>query len=269
MMAGLLMVWVAPAFGHDMFLVLPTHHVPSHSEVTVALYNGTFEESLNTIDRGRMVDVTIADGGGVVTQPDPSQWREEGNATLLTFKTGLPGTYVVGVSTAPKVIELSAADFNEYLEHDGVVDILAQRERGGQLGRPARERYAKHVKTVLQVGDLLTDYHTQLLGYPVEIVPQTNPAALAVGDTLRVLVMANGAPAANQMLYASCTGCSGDGGDAGHGEIFAARTDPHGLAGFGISQPGRWYVRLIRMVEVIDGDVDYESNWATLTFEVE
>jgi len=32
---------------------------------------------------------------------------------------------------------------------------------------------------------------------------------------------------------------------------------------------GRWYVRTIHMVETTDeADVDYESNWATLTFQV-
>jgi hypothetical protein len=35
-----------------------------------------------------------------------------------------------------------------------------------------------------------------------------------------------------------------------------------------ITRSGRWYLRLIRMLPSDDEGVDYESNWATLTFEV-
>ncbi len=265
---ALLATAVAPVSAHDMFLVLPSHHLPSHTAVTVALYNGTFSESLNIIDRARMVDVSIVDGAGKVSHPPASSWSEQGKQTLLTLETGLPGTYLVGVSTAPNVIELSAEEFNEYLEHDGVVDTLEQRRRAGRLDLPVRERYAKHVKTVLQVGDILTDYYTQLLGYPVEIVPQINPGILRVGDRLRLLVLADGAPAPGQLLYAGDEGHTTASTGDSHREPISARTDSRGLAEIEISRPGRWYVRLIRMVEVIDGDVDYESNWATLTFEV-
>ena len=41
-----------------------------------------------------------------------------------------------------------------------------------------------------------------------------------------------------------------------------------GIFSFEISHQGRWYVRLIRMVPVPEEGVDYESNWATLTFDV-
>ena len=121
----------------------------------------------------------------------------------------------------------------------------------------------------LQVGDLATDHHTQWLGYPVEIVPQQNPAALEVGDTLEILVLADGAPVAGQLVYASHAGFHDHGSDGEHREAVSTRTDARGLAGIELTHAGRWYVRLIRMLEVLEGDVDYVSNWATLTFEIE
>jgi hypothetical protein len=48
----------------------------------------------------------------------------------------------------------------------------------------------------------------------------------------------------------------------------SGRTDATGVGRFEITAEGRWYVRLIRMVGSKAEGVDYESNWATLTFEI-
>ena len=257
-----------PLMGHDMFLVLQNHDVAAISEVTIELFNGTFDKSENSIDRDRMTDVSVIDGKGEVTHPATGQWRDANNITYLDFKTGEPGTYVVGVSTGERMIELSAEDFNEYLRHDGVLDVLAAREKEGILQQPARERYSKHVKTILQVGEVPTETYLQLLAYPIEIVPQTNPADLQVGDTLKVLVLAEGQPLAGQLVYASYEGFRGHDDGGGHQEAVKTKTHDHGVAEIDISHSGRWYVRLIRMVPVDEAGADYESNWATLTFQV-
>ena len=143
-----------------------------------------------------------------------------------------------------------------------------QRKAGGILDRPANERYAKHVKTILQVGDAATNVYSTLLGYPIEIVPQANPADLQPGDFLKVLIMADGAPAADQLVYASFAGYHSHDETGGHQEAVSSRTNDRGVAEIEITQAGRWYVRLIRMLPVNEEGVDYESNWATLTFQV-
>jgi uncharacterized GH25 family protein len=256
------------AWGHDMFLVVPDHNVPAKSDVTVSLYNGTFDKSENAIDRERMIDVSVVDGTGQVSNPAAKQWREEGTVTLLDLRTGSPGTYVVGISTKARMIELGAEEFNDYLKHDGVADILEQRKKAGTLDRPAKERYSKHVKTILQVGEATTDSYAQQLGYPLEIVPLANPATLRPGATLEVRVLADGEPIAEQLVYASHEGFHSHDESGDHREAVKTRTDKSGVAGIEISRPGRWYVRLIRMLPVSEDGVDYESNWATLTFQV-
>ena len=145
---GLMVLVVGTLSAHDMFLKLSTYFLAPNSEATVALINGTFAQSENAITRDRMLDVSIVNGEGAVQHPDTSQWRDEDKRTLLDFTTGAAGTYVVGVSTAPRMIELSAEDFNGYLCHDGVLNVLAAREDDGTLNEPARERYSKHVKAL-------------------------------------------------------------------------------------------------------------------------
>jgi uncharacterized GH25 family protein len=254
---------------HDMFLVLPDHSLPLGSRVEVALYNGTFDNSENAIARDRMIDVSVVDGAGQLSHPAAGQWRDEGTAAVLDLETGPAGTYLVGVSTAPNMIELTAEEFDEYLKHDGVLDVLEAREGEGDRTESVRERYSKHVKTVLQVGDTITGSHASRLGYPIEIVPLANPASLVVGDALECLVLADGQPVANQRVYASYEGFQGHGEDGGYREAINTRTDENGLVKLDLSQPGRWYVRLIRMLPVDEEDADYESNWATLTFEID
>lgn len=83
---------------------------------------------------------------------------------FLNLKTGAAGTYVVGLSTKSREIALKAADFNEYLKEDGLPDTLEERRKTGELEKDAKERYSKHVKTILQVGKIQTDDYKTVLG---------------------------------------------------------------------------------------------------------
>lgn len=253
---------------HTLFLKLSTYFLEPHTEVTIALVNGTFDKSENVITRDRMRDVSIVKPGIEVVHPDTAQWRDEGTTTLLDFKTGDPGTYVIGVSTTANMIELSANDFNAYLEHDGVLDVLAARKRDGELDHDARERYSKHVKAIIQVGERRTHAFPHRLGYPAEIVPLKNPYDLGVGDAFEVLVLVDGQPVADQLVYASHEGYHGHDAEGGHLIAVETRTDEDGVARFTLEAAGRWYVKVINMVKVSEGDIDYESKWATLTFEI-
>ena len=259
---------VGNALAHDMFLIAPDHDVPPDTDITISLYNGTFDKSENTIDRDRMSDVTLVDGEGWVSNPRLDAWRDEGQTSVLTVSSGEPGTLLVGVSTRPRVIELKAADFNEYLRHDGVLDVLDARSRDGSLDQDANEWYAKHVKTLIRVGGESSATWKHRLGYAAEIVPLDDPSELKAGDTLEALVLADGEPLAHHLVYASYAGFRSHEDDGTHQEAVQTRTDRNGIARVEVSQAGRWYLRLIHMVPSTERNIDYVSNWATLTFEV-
>ena len=255
-------------FAHDMFLKLESFFLKPHTAATISLFNGTFAKSENFITRDRMAEVSIIGPQTERMHPDTSHWRNAGTMTLLDFKTGEEGTYVVGLSTHAKMIELSAKDFNEYLEHDGVLDVLAARKEKNEMSKASRELYSKHVKTIFQVGEKRSEAFKEKLGYPIEIVPLQNPYALKVGEVLEVLVLRDGQPVANQLVYASYHGYHKHGDKGGHVEAVNTRTNANGVAQIKLSRAGKWYVRLIHMVASNKEGVDYESNWATLTFEV-
>ncbi len=266
-LAALLLV-VGSLYAHDMFLKLSSYFLSPHTETSIALYNGTFDKSENVITRDRMLDVSIVGPGETVIHPDTADWWEKDNVAWLDFKTGDAGTYVLGVSTASRIIDLSAEAFNDYLSHDGVLDVLAARKKNGTLDEDASERYSKHVKAIYQVGDKRSGAYQHRLGYPIEIVPLKNPYDLGVGDTFEGLVLRDGEPVVNQLVYASHAGFHGHSEDGSHVEAVKTRTDREGVARFELTTAGQWYVRLIHMVESDEKGVDYESNWATVTFEI-
>ncbi|MEO0527166.1 MAG: DUF4198 domain-containing protein [Bacteroidota bacterium] len=187
---------------HDLYIKMETYFLQPNQEATLSLYNGTFENSENVITRDRMLDASIIAQGERVAI-DPNQWQDQDSTiTQLTFKTGEAGTYVVGVSTKARNIELAADKFNSYLKHDGVLDMLKYRSDNNLLDQDAIESYQKHVKAIYQVGDVKTNDWNMVLGYPIEFVPQANPYEKYSGDTLDVQLLLEGKPLPNQLVYA-------------------------------------------------------------------
>ena len=276
-LTALTLVAAAAAQAHTMFLKLDSFFLKPNSTGKVALLNGAFDKSEGTTARDRMLDVSVVGPGGIV-RPPKSAWRDSAlfhwhadsvDTSILTFETGAPGTYLLGVSTAPKVITLTAKEFNEYLAHDGVVDMIERRAAAGKTRDEATERYSKHVKALVQVGSKRGGEWSRELGYPVEFIPLRNPYELRVGDELEVRFLRGGEPVANQVVYANNEHYHEHDDEGRHTEAVMTRTDARGVAKIPLSEAGRWYVRTINMVEMAsDPDIDYESKWATLTFEI-
>jgi uncharacterized GH25 family protein len=144
------------------------------------------------------------------------------------------------------------------------------RKEKGISDSPARERYSKHVKAILQVDDERTgDYSTEL-GYPIEFVPLDNPYALNVGDDITFKLLLGGQPIPNQVVHYSSrpgVGKKVTAEDGEHAER-ATTTDNNGHITIKLNEPGKWYIATIHMIEDESDEIDYVSNWATLTFEI-
>ena len=257
----LLLVSATLLLAHDLFLKLETYFVPPNASIRVAVLNGSFSQSEGPVTPDRLLDLSLV---GPVQRRALARtaWKPSGDSTWLTVQTGAAGTYVIGASLSPRQIALTADEFNSYLREDGIPDILNARTLNGELGVAVRERYQKHVKAVLQVGDTRTEAYATVLGYPAEIIPLSNPYAAKIGDTLAVRALVDGKPIASQMLLS---------GGERDGQAIAenwARSDTAGVARFALTEAGKWYIKFIRMVPVSGDSVNYESKWATLTFEV-
>ena len=258
---GLLAASATVLLAHDLFLKLESYFIPPNTAVKVAVLNGSFSVSEGAVTADRLRDLSLAGPQRRVALSHNS-WRPQGDTTWLTLTTGAAGTYVVGASLFPREIALTAPQFNDYLNEDGIPDVLAARTRDGELTKDARERYQKHVKAIFQVGTAHSNAYATVFGYPAEIVPLTNPYVARVGDTLAFRALVDGKPAVNQLVIA------GGQQDGKPREEVRTRSDSAGVARFVVSGAGKWYIKFIHMVPVRGDSVNYESKWATLTFQV-
>jgi uncharacterized protein DUF4198 len=262
LVAGVLLLLASVALAHDLFLKLDTYFLEPHARVRIPVLNGTFAKSEGFVAPERIADISVVSPGGRTRLRAATAWsRGPDSTSLLSLELGAPGTYVAGVSTKTRQIELRAEDFNAYLEEDGIPDVLDARRRDNEMGKGARERYSKHVKAVFQVGQARSDGFNVVLGYPAEIVPLENPYAIGRGTTLRVRCLVDGRAVGNQMVLW--------GGERAGQTLTqrSTRTDANGVAEVTPDSAGRWYVKFVHMARATEPGLDYQSKWATLTFE--
>lgn len=260
--AVLLVASVSVLSAHDMFFRLRAYFVAPATPMKIPLLNGTFSKSENSIAWNRVRDLSVAGPAGRVKM-DSASWDTRGDTSFLSYTTGTAGTYVVGLSTAPNELDMTAEEFNTYLADDGIPDILALRKTNGSLGQKARERYHKHVKAIFQVGETRTDTWQKALGYPAELVPTTNPYDARRGAVLAFRCLVDGKPAANQFVM-----IGGRHPDDSRLPMLSTRCDAQGIVRVTLSATGLWYVKFVHMEPSTDGKVNYESKWASVTFAV-
>ena len=248
---------------HELFLKADTHFLKPNTTAQLYLFNGTFDTSENEITRDRIVNAKII-GPDYLFEPTDKHYEDKDKATFLNLTTGNAGTYVAGISTLPKVLEMDAKAFNDYLDHEGLEQTLADRKQMKIIDKGAKERYSKHVKALLQVGGDTSIDFMKPLGYPIEFIPMNNPFEIKLGASVAFKLVRNGKPLANHTVHYST---SVPGVDA-HDSENSTKTNENGLLAITPTAKGKWYVATIHM-EKKEGDaVDYESNWATLTFEI-
>ena len=261
--AGLIVTAAGALEAHDLFFRADSFRVAPGATLAMRVLNGTFSESENSVARNRLRDISVVSPVGR-SRPDTTFWSSKGDTSLFTVQTGPAGTYVIGASLLSREITLKAAEFNAYLEEDGIPDVLAARRRANELTKDATERYAKHIKAIIQVGAKRTGDFSTVLGYPAELVPLQNPYSLGVGSTLRVRALVDGKAAANQLVVSG--GRTPSGARLRESRV---RTDASGVARIRVTSRGQWYVKFINMVPFAGPEkIDYESKWATLTFEI-
>ena len=256
----LVAVLAATLRAHDLFLVPASFFVKPGSSITVRVLNGTFDSSEAAVAANRIRDLTLVSPSGR-SAISKDRWKGTGTTAEFTVRVASVGTYLIGVSTSPRTIHLDAKQFNQYLSEDGIPDVLSDRRRTGEDTLAASERYSKHVKAIVQAGNVLNAGFDAVLGYPAEIIPLSNPYALHLGSELRVRAEVDGRPVGNQpLLYG---GRNARGGKIAERSV---RTGAYGEARIPIGARGSWYIKFIHMEKVAHDSVDYESKWATLTF---
>lgn len=183
----------------------------------------------------------------------------EGHATMAVAEAG---THMLVMQSNDSFIEMEADEFNEYLQHDGLDETYAQREKNNELTKKGKERYARYTKLLFQVGGKVDDTYKKVAGLPMEIIPQQNPYALNVGDPVSFKIVFKGKPLFGAKVrvwnrYQNRT------------TVQNIYTQQDGVIETHISNPGAWMVSVVKMTPSQDPKVDWESYWGTLVFGIQ
>jgi hypothetical protein len=253
MKAILFLVVVAPLCAHDLYLMPRQFRpAPGDSLLISAHVGDGFPESEGPLDPQRLVESRWSTGESI------EGWRILGKATHVVTQPSGPGSRYAVITTKPRRIELVPAKFESYLREEGLASILEWRERHQEAGSPGRELYSKYAKTLVTVGEASNGWR-QPAGVAIEFVPEKDPACLRPGEILPVRLLLHGRPLEDTQVAVSWDG----------GHRVAGRTDAAGRIVVPIEAAGRHRLRSVTMKRVGPGkDVDWESFWASLTFEV-
>jgi len=254
-----LLIIPAGASGHDTWFIPDRFVVAAAEAVVFDLTSGMeFPKNDSAIKQERL-EVARCRLAGSTTE---ISGIEAGPQSLrLKQQVEKAGLATCWVQLLPRALELKPAEVEEYLEEVGAPDSI--RKAWAEM-KPQRwrESYRKGAKTVLRVGEAENDVSwKEPVGMPLEIVPERDPTRVKVHATelFTVTVLKDGAPLADFSLNAI---------RAGDKEGETRKTNAGGAVSFRLAQPGRWLIRGTELRRSQKPDVDWESDFSTLTLEV-
>jgi uncharacterized GH25 family protein len=247
------------AGAHDLWLLAEPPSVAAGASLRLKAATGMrFPESLSAVTPDRVEDFWVLDAAGARHEVPGA--RAEGELLRADVRLDTPGVALAALAIKPRTLELSAEDFNEYLEHDGLPQILERRRARGEIEKSARESYAKFAKAIVTVGEGgPRNLATRAAGLRIEIVPLRDPGTVGAGEALPVQVLFEGRPLEGVYVYALAAG--------EEGYVDGHRTDRDGRTAVPLPAGGLMSLHCIHMRPHADpGEADWESFFATVTF---
>jgi uncharacterized GH25 family protein len=185
----------------------------------------------------------------------------EGADPAGLLRVTAPGLIIIGYQSRPTPVTLPAEKFTRYLHEEGLDAIVAERARQKTSSREGRERFSRSAKSLVRSGAMAAGAGDRALGFPIELVAERNPYLLRPGDLLPVRLTYRQAPLPDALVVAY--------NQRAPYRKLRVRADREGRASFTIDEPGMWLVKAVHMVPAPkESNVDWESFWASLTFEI-
>ena len=133
-------------------------------------------------------DWRIIGPSGAVRVSRTFERRELAMAADITLPE--TGAFLAVMRVAPRVTEMKADEFNDYLKEEGLTEAYAERLSLGEANRPAKERYSRYAKLALRNGAGSAAHLMRPVGAKAELVPASDPTSLRAGAlfTLQPLV---------------------------------------------------------------------------------
>jgi len=169
------------------------------------------------------------------------------------------GLHWIGYQSNPYPVALEGPKFEDYLRDEGLERIIDARKKNGQSAAPGRERFYRCAKALLDTPGV--GAFDAPLGFTLELVPRKNPYAMKSSGDLPLALTFRGKPIANVLVVAMSK--------EDPAKAVRARTDAKGRVTLPLAHAGFWLIKAVHMEAApADAGVDWESWWASITFEL-
>lgn len=262
-MKKLLLFVSIPLAAHELYLMPQKFFVRAGDTIEVSINSGdSFPDSEVAPRLARLEELKVLSAKG---ERALTNLRVVGRAAMADAAVNEGGAIVLAVRTAPNFIELEPKKFEEYIRAEGLAEFVHSRPNPASSGKPVRERYTKFAKALLLSGEA-DGFYRHPVGYTLEIIPEKDPYLAREGARLPVQVRLRGRPAPNLQVEATHLGPAA--GARAQKKIIG-RTGADGRVILPITGVGKWRLHAIFMEPCADpGAAEWESYWASLTFEV-
>ena len=187
----------------------------------------------------------------------------DSDATVILAR---PGTWLLALETDNRAeSHLPAIRFNDYIKVEGLTPASSLRASKGRTDADGSENYARHAKTLVQVGPLDPggqEMVTRPAGMALEIVPERSPFGLPQNARLPVRIYYRGRPLGGALVKLT---------DLAHdaAPIEMHRSDVNGRAVFAIPGRGSWLINVIWTRPRGRGELtDFETDFSSLSFGI-
>ena len=255
-----LSILAPPLVAHDLYILPERFFAAPNQAILAGFHNGdSFPQSEVSPKLERVRDTNLISVSGLATMHN---LKIDGKRATATAMAPATGEFFLTIRTIPNILRSEPAQFLSYLKEEGFSQVIEWRTSHGETQKPARERYSKYAKSLLIAGT--TDgFFNHQLGFPIEIIPESDPYKAKPGQALPIRVVFKCKPASGLQVEIAWA-------DEGQTKTtIAGRTDERGRIAILLDKPGLWRVHTIKIEPCVDPAVaDWESTWASLTFEL-
>jgi hypothetical protein len=243
------------ASAHDFWIEPSTFHPAAGDRVSASLRVGQKLAGDSLPNIPPLIDRFIVKGSSAER---PVVGRAGADPAGIAF-IAEGGPHWIGYQSNPYPVALEGPKFEDYLRDEGLERIIDLRKKAGQSAAPGRERFYRCAKALLDTPGAAA--FNVPLGFTLELVPRKNPYAMKRAGDLPLALTFRGKPIANVLVVAMSK--------ADPDKAVRARTDAKGRVTLPLAHAGFWLIKAVHMEAApADAGVDWESWWASITFEL-
>lgn len=250
---------------HDFWIVPDAFQVAAGAPFAIRGQSGSkFPSSASATAPDRVAEARVIGGASDEAIRDLTV---SGTSLLLQHRPTGAGQRVIAVALTERRSRVAPAQLKRYIAIEGAPELAERYERDGRYPTDSITQVtAKFAKTTVEIGKGGPRAFATRAGHPLELLALNDPAAVAVGDTLRVQLLYRGKAVGGVHLRAgtapAAAGASSQTSDA----VIETGTD--GVARLVVRAGGLWNIRTLYAAPRADDSTTWELYFATLVFQV-